>query len=88
MIKGTTESGFQFELEEDVLDDYELWEDLIDVEEGRSTRIASVANRMLGKEQKKAMLDHLREENGRVPIRRVFRELGDIIRQARDAEKN
>lgn len=88
MIKGTTESGFQFELEEDVLDDYELWEDLIDVEEGRSTRIASVANRMLGQDQKKAMLDHLREDGGRVPIRKVFGEIGDIIRKVREQEKN
>ena len=88
MIEGKTGSGFQFTLEEEVLDDYELWEELIEIEEGNSTRIASLTVRLLGKDQKKRLMDHLRGENGRVPIRKVFGEVGEIIRAAREQEKN
>lgn len=88
MIKGTTESGFAFEIDENVLDDYELWENLIEVEEGRTTRIAPIVNSLLGKQQKKALMDHLRGDSGRVPIGKVFETVGEILRAAKKQEKN
>lgn len=34
MVKGITESGFEFELDEEILDDYELLESLCDIDNG------------------------------------------------------
>ncbi len=36
MFKGTTKSGFQFEIQEEVFDDYELLETLVDADTGNT----------------------------------------------------
>ena len=51
-MKGKTSSGFEYELDEAALDDYELLEDLCEMDEGDMTKTISVLNRLLGTEQK------------------------------------
>lgn len=47
-----------------------------------------VVERLIGKEGKERLYDHLRTEDGRVPIEAFGRELGDIIRAIGETEKN
>ena len=86
MISGTTRSGFTFEVPEDIANDMELFEGLVDMDSGDVKAVVPVVRRVLG-DQKKALYDHLRNENGRVPIEAVVEEIIDIINTAKGGKK-
>ena len=79
MKKGTTKSGFKFVIEDGVFDDMELLEALADVDKGNSAALPDVIVRVLGEDQKKKLYDHLRDQNGRVPVSKVGAELAEIF---------
>lgn len=87
MITGTTQSGFAFALDDDVMDDYELLETLQAMDEGNTSEVVNMAALLLGKEQKNALKEHLRGENGRVPAGRMVSEILEIL-QASGKGKN
>lgn len=78
-ITGTTESGFQYTLPPDAIDDYELLEDLSSVDNGDASKITVAARRLLGDTQLKALKDHVRNENGRVPATKMVEEITQIF---------
>lgn len=82
-IKVELESGYCCELEENVLDNMELLDRLVEVEEGKPAALSAALMLLLGQEQRKALYDHLRTEDGRVPIRDTARAMGEIIRGTR-----
>lgn len=82
-IKVELESGYCCELEEKVLDNMELLERLVEVEEGKPASMISALDMLLGQEQRMALYDHLRTDDGRVPIRAAARVMVEIIRGAR-----
>ena len=77
------ENGFECTINTDVLDDMEFVDLLADTEDD-PLKIGRVALMLLGKKQKKNLYDHLRTEDGRVPvtsmndaIEKIFNALGD-----------
>ena len=78
MLKGKTQSGFKFEISDATLNNFELLEALSEMETN-PLRLPTVAQLLLG-EQKKTLFDHLRMEDGTVPIEDVERELMEIFR--------
>lgn len=78
MIKGTTESGFDFEVKEELADDFEFLELLGDFSEN-PLMASKLADKMLGREQKEALKEHLRGDDGRIKTSDMFRELTEII---------
>ena len=86
-MKGTTSSGFEYNLDETALDDYELLEDLCELDNGNTARTISALNRLLGTEQKDRLKEHLREENGRGPASKMMIEMGEIFNSVK-AGKN
>ena len=86
-MKGTTSSGFEYNLDETALDDYELLEDLCELDNGNTARTISALNQLLGTEQKDRLKEHLREENGRVPASKMMIEMGEIFNSVK-AGKN
>ena len=79
MFKGTTSSGFAFELNEDVLDDYELLESLRKLDKGDGEYAVDVVEQLLGEEQKERLKKHLRNENGKVSAKKLMEEIGEIF---------
>ena len=79
MITGKTETGFAFEVDDDVLDDYELLEALVKVDRGDFRYITDAVDRLLGDEGKKNLLDHVRNKNGRVSSKAVSAEFMNIF---------
>ena len=79
MIKGTTSTGFAFEIEEDVLDDYELLELLNEADNGKANAMLAVTEWVLGKEQKEALKNHLRNARGKVSAKRMIEEVMEIL---------
>lgn len=87
MITGTTRSGFEFSVPEDVANDMELFEALCDLDNGDATAVVPVVRRVLG-DQKKKLYDHLRTESGRVPVEKVAEEIADILAAVKDGKKS
>ena len=81
-MKGKTSSGFEYELDEAALDDYELLEDLCEMDAGNVAKMSSMLNRLIGTEQKERLKEH-----GRVPMSKMMIEIEEIFKNAK-AGKN
>nr|DAE10379.1 MAG TPA: hypothetical protein [Siphoviridae sp. ctwrX9] len=74
MIKGTTESGFEFEIPKKNIDNYEVLEVLGELEENPFV-IPKVVGMLFGKEQKNKLKDHVRDEDGVVSSEKMGEEI-------------
>ena len=59
--------GFEIQLREDALNDWEFLEVLADIDEGEGGLIVKAARMLLGRDGVKMLKEHLKDENGRVP---------------------
>ena len=78
MIKGKTSSGFEFAIEEHVLDNMELLDTIVEADENPAA-LTKVVKMILPMEQQKALYNHLRTEHGNVPIMAVAKEMAEIF---------
>lgn len=79
-MKGKTKSGFEFDVEETVLDDYRILKALNEVSDGNSGRIVYVINKLLGPEQEESLMAHVEELNdGKCSASGMAAELKDIF---------
>lgn len=81
MLKGTTTSGFVFEVDEGVNDDMELLENLIRLDKQDITVLPDVMDSLLG-DKKADLYEHCRRENGRVSATAVMAEIKEIFENA------
>lgn len=79
MIAGKTSSEFSFEISEAALDDWELLEILSDIDDGKTQKLGAAIKLLLGDEQAKALKEHCRNDEGRVPTSAMMKEIGDIF---------
>lgn len=87
MHKGVTSSGFEFELADEALDDYELLEILHKIDNGDNGLIVDMVDKLLGESQKEKLKEHVRAENGRVSAKLLLGEVMEIFK-SNDAGKN
>lgn len=87
-MKGTTKSGFAFEVDENAFNDMEVVDVLSNEEMAAPYKMSFLVTRMLGEKQKKAMYSHLRDASGRVPVDAVEREMADIFEAFGNQGKN
>lgn len=78
MKKGKTQSGFKFEVDERVMDDMELIDALAEAQGEDPTQISVVVTKIFGKEQKKKLYDHLRED-GYVSAKKVADTITEVF---------
>lgn len=78
MIKGKTSSGFEFEIEEHLLDSMELLDAIVEIDEDLG-KISKVVKMILPAEQRKNLYEHLRTQHGNVPIMAVVNEVVEIF---------
>lgn len=86
MINITMGDGFKIQLDENVFDDFELVELYAKVAKN-PIWIGDLTEKLLGAEQKKALIEHLRDENGKVHTSAVMNALKEI-EEAIPAVKN
>lgn len=86
MIEGKTSTGFEYELDEDALDDYELLDMLCEVDKGNETLVVDVMKKLLGNDQEKHLREHVRNEKGRVLTSRMMEELGNIMASVKEGK--
>lgn len=79
MIEGKLKSGFEYKIEDHVLDNMELLDAIAEVDQN-SMVISKVLKMLLGDEQRKKLYDHLRDpKNGNVPIVAVSDAVAEIF---------
>lgn len=86
-IKGKLKNGFAFEIEQENLDDYELLELFAEIDTNPLVT-PRIFEMMLGEEQKNALLEHLRGDNGKVKISDMASAIGEIFSVASEKAKN
>lgn len=80
MVTGRTETGFDFEIDELVADDFELLENLIALDKGEWQVLPEIVRAVLGEEQKKRLYEFCRNpETKRVSTRKVAQSIKEIF---------
>lgn len=79
MIKGTTSSGFAYQITEERLNNYELVEAIGELEENPLV-IPKTMNLLLGKEQTKKLKELVRTEDGMVPVDKISEVITEIFK--------
>ena len=85
MISGKTQSGFEYTIADNIGDDYELLELMGEVRNGDTLAIFALIDRVLGKEQHKALKEHCRVD-GRVSTTRMNEEIVDIFTNSKEVK--
>lgn len=78
MLKGKTSSGFEFKVTDARLNNYELLENVADVDEN-PLLLPKVVNLLLGQEQAKRLKDHVRDDDGMVDSEKLGVEIQEIF---------
>lgn len=79
VIKGETSTGFSFSIPRQNLDNMDLIDAISDMSNSDPLALTKVVVLMLGKDQKKALYDHIREKDGRVTVEKLSAEMADIF---------
>lgn len=87
-FSGTTKSGFAYHLNRQALDNMELIDALADSADGNTLAVSRVCRLLLGSEQRKALYDHVRTEDGRVPTEEISAEIIEMFGALGAAGKN
>nr|DAP67689.1 MAG TPA: hypothetical protein [Caudoviricetes sp.] len=88
MQKVITKSGFECLIDKKQMDDMELVDKIAEADAGNPLAVSAVIEKVLGKEQKAKLYNHLRNEDGRVPIEKVGEEIVEIITSLGSEGKN
>ncbi len=88
MLTGKTTSGFEFEIEDERLDDYELLEKLCEIDQGNTGKLTSAIADFLGEKQKEALKEHIRNKNGRISVKKMVGEFAEILNATKEGKNS
>lgn len=88
MRKGKLANGFEYEVDEMVLDDMELIDAIAETQGENPLKVSQVITMVLGKDQKKRLYDHIRNEDGRVPTAAAIDAIVELFEALGDDGKN
>lgn len=78
MLKGTTKSGFKFDIEDKRLNNYELLEAISEVDDN-ALALPKVIKLLLGDNKANALKNHVRDEEGFVSAEDLMAEIKEIF---------
>jgi hypothetical protein len=91
MVNGVTASGFEFSYDEHIMDDFEILDAITDIIGDEPSRqligISVFFTKVLGTEGRKRLYDHVRTDDGRVPIEAVKSEVMEILQAGGESTK-
>lgn len=79
---------FEWQVEENIINDMRFLELLIDVEKGNPLAIIKLVTRLFGEEQKEALYDVIENEEGRVDVELFGEIVSEIILAIGESGKN
>ena len=86
MLKGITESGFEFEIDEEILDDWELLELLQEIDDGNIGKLSKAIVFMLGEEQYKKLKDFIKARDGKIKASVMVDEFTSIMNAEKEVK--
>lgn len=87
MVKGKTKTGFKFTCDSRLMQNVEFLEEFAAVQSGDGLEVFNLIKRILGEDQKKALYEHIRDEEGIVPVDAMKDELADIFEALAEANE-
>lgn len=87
MKQGKTNSGFEFEVDENAINDMEIIDAFVEIQDGNPAAYNTVVKKLFTPEQKKALYDHVRTD-GRVPLDKLAVEINDVLSLLGEPAKN
>lgn len=79
MLKGTTSAGFEFEISDETLDNFEIVEQMLRYEDGYNTAFWRVCYLMLGDDGMRALREICADEDGNVKTSVMREQLDEIM---------
>lgn len=86
MIEGTLKNGFKYQIEEEKLDDWEIIENLSDIENGKYYIIVDVARKILGDEQYNKLKDAVRTKEGKINTQDMYDAITELMSKNQDTK--
>lgn len=86
-----TSSGFSCEIESEVLDDMEILDMLLEMEDNPKNSLIyynQIMKKMMDKETRERLYDHIRTEDGRVPATKFATEFNEIFKALKNGKKS
>ena len=81
-IKTVEIDGFTLDIDTSVFEDYEFLESLADVADGQPSSIVRPFRMLFAGDTYQAVKDHLRDEDGRVPVKSMSAFLSKVVKAA------
>lgn len=78
MIEGKLKNGFEYSIDDDARDDWELLTAIREVDKGDTSAIVDVAEMLLGKEQLDKLVAHLKKD-GRAKVTDMVEAIYEIL---------
>lgn len=88
MINVKTQSGFEIAVDDEAMNSMELVDTLVEVDGNDLLAVSKLGEMLLGKDGKKKLYDHLRNNKGIVPVDLFMQELNEIMGALGDSAKN
>lgn len=88
MLNGITESGFKFELDDEVLDDWELLECFREVDKGHEEYIIDVAKQLLGEKQYDELKNFIKNKHGKIKASLMTMEIVNILNMSKEGKNS
>lgn len=86
MLKGKTSTGFEYEIDDEVADDWEIVESYAEAEHGDNRASIMVLKQILGADQYNALKEHCRGKNGRVSGKMMGAEMEEIMDSSKETK--
>lgn len=87
MVKGKTRTGFKFTCDGKLMHDVEFLEEFAAVQKGDGLEVFDLIKKILGADQKQALYEHIRNEEGIVTTDALHEELSDIFEALGEADE-
>ena len=87
-MKGKLKNGFSFDVDENALDNMELIDAMAEAQEENPAMFSKAVLLLLGKDQRKKLYDHIRDDNGRVSVEAVANSFVEIFEALGEQGKN
>ena len=78
VVKGKTKTGFEFELDTELIDDYEVLEMYEDIKE-TGLGVRKLLTRLIGEDGYNRLKEHCRKKDGTISAKRIGHEMNDIM---------
>ena len=85
-MKGKTETGFSFNIDPDVLDDWETVKILRKIDKGETAMIVDAIERILGEELETKLETFIQKRDGKVSASAMTKEFVEILNSIKDGK--